>query len=304
MKYFLCLLIFFSCQLESYSQWSHRKYPYIFGEVGVTGGLTNYLGDLSTVSFDTKQLNLAGGVTARVTPYRFLSLRSSLFVGTISGDDKTASMQAKDPSVRSALALRNLSFRTRICELNIIPEINLIGFQPIMHKHKFSPSLFTGLALFYFNPKAYYDGRWVALQPLGTEGQGAPGYGKKYARIQPAIPFGGSLKYGFKDKKDNYFTITGEIGIRKTFTDYLDDVSRDAFLPYDVLKAANGELAADISIRADEVDPRFQKESNYLERRGNPNTKDWYFYTGLSFCMVLYDHNYEFIYHKIPKRRW
>ena len=37
-----------------------------------------------------------------------------------------------------------------------------------------SPS-FVGVGGFYFNPKAKYEGKWVSLQPLGTEGQGLNG---------------------------------------------------------------------------------------------------------------------------------
>ena len=39
-----------------------------------------------------------------------------------------------------------------------------------------------------------------------------------------------------------------ELGIRKTFTDYIDDVST-TYVAYDELAAANGELAANLAIR-------------------------------------------------------
>jgi hypothetical protein len=72
-------------------------------------------------------------------------------------------------------------------------------------------------------------GEWVDLQPLGTEGQyadlpdGAANKGiKPYKRIQLGIPFG----IGARFRVNHVVDVSGEIGFRYTFTDYLDDVSQ------------------------------------------------------------------------------
>ena len=61
------------------------------------------------------------------------------------------------------------------------------------------------------------------LQPLGTEGEGFYKGEKKYNLTQLAIPIGGGFKYAIS----NNVRIGIEVGFRKLFTDYLDDVSEN-----------------------------------------------------------------------------
>jgi hypothetical protein len=58
------------------------------------------------------------------------------------------------------------------------------------------------------------------LQPLHTEGQGQPERDKPYSLVTLAIPMGFGVRYKLNDN----FNIGAEIGLRYTFTDYLDDV--------------------------------------------------------------------------------
>ena len=68
-----------------------------------------------------------------------------------------------------------------------------------------------------------YYSQWIDLQPLGTEGQGTTAYPdrKKYSRTQIAIPMGGGVKISLNDNLNIAFSFSA----RKTYTDYLDDVS-------------------------------------------------------------------------------
>ena len=82
-------------------------------------------------------------------------------------------------------------------------------------------------------------------------------------------------------------TIAYEMGARKTFTDYLDDVSGN-YTDLSVLASEKGSLAAELSYRGDEI---FGKEltSSYLgEQRGNSSNKDWYLINSLSISYKLY----------------
>ncbi len=90
----------------------------------------------------------------------------------------------------------------------------------------------------------------VYLKPLSTEGEGLPGYPdrKPYSLTQLAIPFGGGVKFAIT----NDWHIGLEVGLRKLFTDYLDDVSSTYADPNDLL-TAKGQLAVDLSYRGDEV---------------------------------------------------
>ena len=82
--------------------------------------------------------------------------------------------------------------------------------------------VFGGLGFMFFNPKGRdITGKWVALQPLGTEGQGLPGEEKKYNRTTFTIPYG----IGIGKSIDRYWQVNIEFTMRQTFTDYIDDVS-------------------------------------------------------------------------------
>ena len=65
-------------------------------------------------------------------------------------------------------------------------EFHILKYIPGSMKYRWTPYVTGGAAVFTFNPKAEYNGEWVALQPLGTEGQGLPQYPdrKKYSLIR------------------------------------------------------------------------------------------------------------------------
>ncbi|HIA13207.1 MAG TPA: hypothetical protein EYN69_14245, partial [Flavobacteriales bacterium] len=100
--------------------------------------------------------------------------------------------------------------------------------------------------MFWHNPKAKYQGKWEALQPLGTEGQGVILGLKQYNRVQAQLSSGLGFYYTFKRK----WRLGWELGTRWTFTDYLDDVSTryvDPALLQD--GTPTGDMAAALSNR-------------------------------------------------------
>lgn len=125
--------------------------------------------------------------------------------------------------------------------------------------------IYSGLAGFRHNPKR--DG--VALQPLGTEGQGSPGAPEPYSLWQVAIPMGMGISY----KMNQSFSIDAMITYRLTFTDYLDDAST---FYYD-----KAELEAARGIRAVEfADPSSGENPGWTAKgaiRGNPESNDTYY---------------------------
>ncbi|MBK8685670.1 MAG: hypothetical protein IPN26_12115 [Bacteroidetes bacterium] len=75
--------------------------------------------------------------------------------------------------------------------------------------------------MYYFNPKAELNGSWIALKNLDTEGQGTARYKRKnYSRVQANMPFGFGIKAAMSKT-----SIDLKWGLRKTWTDYLNDVS-------------------------------------------------------------------------------
>ena len=206
-------------------------------EIGFGPGLSFYGGDVSGLKFGDyfNNLSLGGTVFLRTPLNRRLDWRFAFAYAPLRGDDA----QEGRP--------RNLSFRNDLLELSVNVDWNVVAFNTDNGPLTFY--LFAGGAVAYHNPKAAFQGTFVELQPLGTEGQGLPGQPQRYSKWQPTIPAGGGLKLPLGPQ----WALQGEFGGRITFTDYLDDVSTNT-IRYDELLAGNGPLAATLNNRQFELD--------------------------------------------------
>ena len=145
-----------------------------------------------------------------------------------------------------------------------------------------SPYVFAGIALFQFNPEANYNSIWTELQPLGTEGQHLEGSTiDPYKLTQISIPMG----IGLEIRVSDYSSIGLELGIRKTFTDYLDDLST-VYPDIEQLTETN-PLAGALSYRVPEYTGVNDFENPVGNKRGNPNKKDLYLFTGMTFSFNI-----------------
>ncbi|MBC7695955.1 MAG: hypothetical protein H7141_10980 [Burkholderiales bacterium] len=260
MKFFIYLIFTFLMVTSNlFSQTKKRNFRQ--HEVGIMLGGSYYIGDLNP----RKQFNLtqpAGGIFYRFTPNYRYAFRGGVNYGNIMGDDS----QSEDEDQLQ----RNLNFKSRIIEFNAIAEFNFLEYRISNDKYKFTTYLFLGLDVFTFKPRAQMGNFWIDLQPLNTEGQS-----KRYRLTQMAIPFGLGLKMNVSKKVG----IGLEWGPRKTFTDYLDDVSGTYPDPFATpFTTVNGVKLSDRSKNAG---------SNVNEQRGNPRTKDWYFFFGLTLNFKL-----------------
>ncbi len=223
-------------------------------EIGIMGGVANYFGDLNT-SFNVAH---PGGSATAIARYNFnnrVSLRASIMGGQIRGDDAWSNNAFEKR--------RNLSFRSTITEASFMGEFN---FLPLTHGSSdefFTPYLLGGVSVFTYNPEAKYKGNWAELRPLGTEGQFI---NNEYGTASLALLFGGGFKVDLTDKWSLNFEIAG----RRTFTDYLDDVSGNYPDLRDV-KRLRGNIAADLVDRSGE--PRIGLEGR---QRGNGKKRDSY----------------------------
>jgi hypothetical protein len=233
-KYVYVGLLFLVSSPFYYSQrrndWTKEKQEIIFGL-----GMSNFLGELGGKDrvgsdYSPADLELALTRPAAMVGYRYrfqknFALRGELNYLRVWGDDKLT----KEPFRNN----RNLYFRSNIWEISANAEYAFLfdkGGNKYHIKHTFKRRyksahiysyVFAGIAAFWFNPKAEYNGKWMALQPLRTEGQGLRPGTKKYSRISVAIPLG----FGVKMKLADQWSVGLEANYRVTFTDYIDDVS-------------------------------------------------------------------------------
>jgi hypothetical protein len=234
--------------------------------IGVAGGLANYNGDLLDKLYSKKLTNGFIGFTVSYELQDQLLIRGAYNFARVNGSDTY--------SEKDVLRLRNLQFESAISEISFVGEYYLFN----LYEKRFSPYGFVGLAIFHFNPYTYDStGRKVFLKPLSTEGQGIYPDKKPYSLWQPAIPLGAGVKFVITEN----LRIGIEIGLRKIFTDYLDDVST-SYPDHNDLLAARGQTAVDFSYRTDELpggDPAFPTKET---QRGGATQKDIYYFTGLN----------------------
>lgn len=254
-----------------------------YWEIGPFIGASNYNGEFSESSIIFKETHGTIGGVVRLNMNRHFSLKGNLYYGKISGTDQNADKYYHRRTTR------NLHFQSNIMDISIQPEWNILGYRTASYKYNHSPYLFTGISIFRFSPEAEYNGQWVALQPLGTEGQYLPAYeDRAYKLVQYAIPMGVGWKFslGGKNRLKNqssiarYINIGIEFSARMTFTDYLDDVSNTYVDAGDLLRR-NGQIAVNLMNRTGEVneEPIIYEEGT---PRGSPNANDWYYFGGIT----------------------
>lgn len=241
------------------------------------GGFANYSGDIQQRSITLNQANtvISAGGTFNVT--NKLALRS---------DYSFAKLGAEDKLNKAYLRVRNLNFKTIIQELTLMGEYDFIA----PDAQRLTPYVFAGIGVYNFSPYSLDSiGNKVFLVGLSTEGQGLPEYPdrKVYKKTQVNIPYGAGIKYALSE--DLY--IGFEIGFRKLFTDYLDDVST-TYVDRDVLLNRKGAQAAAFAFRGDELKPPLPYPAAGT-LRGNSNKNDYYYYGQfrISFRMPWFNNN-------------
>lgn len=292
----------------------------VYSMAGFSLSALNYYGDLAPkpgkLSTDISYTRPA--VTLSFA-HRFgprYTLTAAFMYGTLRGSDAKSADEGDEKNGLYRYN-RNLSFRNRIKELSVVASIDLFENQATyISRVAWTPYLFAGLSVFHHNPQAQVPktdllgnplsnaGKWVDLQPLGTEGQhakladGDVNKGiKPYKRIQPAIPIGIGARFRINEVLD----FSAEIGFRYLFTDYIDDVSQH-YVDLGVLK---NELARAMSYRTNEVvDPslliartaRNGVTYNLMDgygtehkdnMRGNDSDKDIFMVTTLKITYIL-----------------
>ena len=293
-----------------------------YSAYGFSVNALNYYGDIAPkpnrvstdISFTSPALGLS--FMHRFGPrYSFLA---QFMYGTLKADD-TESADFGDQENGKYRYQRNLSFRNRIKELSMVAYFDLFeNDATYLSRAKWTPYVFIGVTGFLHNPQAKAPatdllgaalpqaGKWVDLEPLGTEGQYATLNAsdansgiKTYSKFQVAIPIG----FGARFKVNDVMDFWAEIGFRYTFTDYLDDVRKN----YVDLGVLNGPLAKAMAYRGNELDaskrpplqsyqardgvtystiPGYGQEFSG-NNRGNKGDKDIYMVTSLRLTYII-----------------
>jgi hypothetical protein len=216
-------------------------------EIGAITGGTSYVGDLQKFKPELGSFGPTVSLMARWNRSPRLAFRATALYGSFNATDYRAFGTLHD---------RNLEVQTKLYELAVCAEYNVMPFD-VMDGKTSSPYLFVGVGGLYFNPQARYEGKFIDLRPLGTEGQLLEG-GKTYSPFQVVIPMGIGVKLALGQR----LSVGFEFGVRQTFTDYLDDVSGN-YPNIDVLSNVEGK------------------------KRGDNTKMDYYYFTGMSVTYSL-----------------
>ncbi len=210
-------------------RWKRERYEWM-----ASAGVSQFLGDLGGRNqigsdyfwdLDAASTRYVVNVGLRYKLSEYVAARTHLSFGEVYGDDR----YTQEPWRNN----RNLHFRSPVFEWSATLEASwmreTIGsrykIRRVRGRGKKGSKVyvygFAGVGIMYMNPMARHNGKWHSLRPLRTEGQGFVPGREQYSNWQFVIPFGVGMKYAI-DKRSS---IGIEYGLRKTFTDYMDDVS-------------------------------------------------------------------------------
>jgi hypothetical protein len=195
-------------------------------EVGIGLGTFNYTGDL-VQNYNFKFSKPAFTVFYRNNVSKVISFRASITAGKLGASDAAAPIDA-------FAVKRNASFDIFLMEISGVYEYHFLDWRDNKRRLRFTPYLFAGLGLFTIS--------------------GVPNKTEQYSNVQLGIPFGGGIKYVINPK----YYLSLEFGVRKTFFDYLDNIS--------------------------DSDPSFK---NY--QYGNKFDYDTYYFLGVTITKTFYD---------------
>ena len=193
----------------------------------IGGGLggSSYTGDMIRgYSFGQQGPAIQGFVRYNLS--NVVGVRATGLAGRLRGDDRNSPI---DPFTQ----LRGRNFQRFVLEASLVLEYNFLDYKERNSLINWSPYFFGGVGLAGFSDKS------------GTN---------DYSRIQPVVPFGLGIKY----KVTKQWNLEFEFGARKTFFDYIDEVS-EVQIP-------------------NKLNPEY----------GNELDNDWYYFAGISISYTFY----------------
>lgn len=293
LKTFLFLLLCTGFSAKGFSQYYYYNDNYydndLIFEAGAGIGGMNCITDIGGANTDKtmyvneirmKNTSVSYSVFAGVMYKNFVGARLEATWGRVHAADQDITGKSSGNIISKTN--RNLSFRSNITEAALLAE-----FHPLMLLNYengpplFSPYAVGGIGWFSFNPETEYNGHFIALQPLHTEGQGFPEYKQvaPYKTSQMNIPLGMGIRY----ELSALLNLRVEFLHRVTFTDYLDDASSHKYVdPSVFIKNLNSVQAAYATALYNR-----SLDGKIPARRGNPNNNDAYMTLSLKLSVAL-----------------
>lgn len=227
-------------------------------DIGLSFGAANYWGDLSP-SVAWSETKPAYSFFGRLIVSKSFALTAQITQTQVSGTDANFDVNKN----------RNLSFQSNITEFAGLWEFNFKPFGHTVLDHRVTGYVYTGIAGFKFNPTTKLGNNTYVLRDYRTENV-------NYSTFAWAIPFGIGVKWSFSRN----MTLEGQLGFRKTFTDYLDDVSTKYI-----------DTSTDKGDRKALVDPALIMiggvPAKAGSQRGNADYTDWYMLSTITLAYRL-----------------
>ncbi len=263
----LLFFIFTLCSVETSAQtyrsqnWSGNIYLGASNMMGDLGG-SNFVGSRGIFDWDIKATRpaIGAGIALHMGA---VSLATNFLVTHLAGNDAYSSQEFHED--------RNLSVRTDLVEADLLFE-----YRPWSRKKGFNRFyIYSGIGAIYFQPKTEYQDDWYKLRELGTEGQLTEDGSGPYSDLSIVIPYG--LGYKFRLAKSTSLIL--DLGFRKTFTDYLDDVST-VYADPELVGNEKGNIAQELSNRS-------LTAKAVGDERGNPEKTDSYHILSIKFEYIF-----------------
>lgn len=174
----------------------------VIDEVGGFVGYSNYLGDLVVPIYTFRQSSLAGGGFCKKQLNANFALQANLLIGKLKGSDLFYERNTS----------RGISFEGTILEVSVVAEYDLLG-------QRRSPKSGGNRAI--LSPYFFAGAGFMAMgQSIRYGRADNPDVAAVYSPVHPAFPLGMGLR---KDISNNTY-LAAEMGMRLTFSDYLDGV--------------------------------------------------------------------------------
>lgn len=230
-------ILFILCSLVVEDSFSQFKYDY-----GMRLGAANYLGDIGGKGLPRRDFVVDMHMpSTRWAVGGFIRKRKSKRIAYSATMDYLRIQDTDQLSTYFPRRARNLQFKNDMLELSARLEYTLYYDSDLSNQGYFNPDMkiyvFSGVAGLYTNPKGYineyaaeyigsatgnpaanYYDTWIPLRKYKTEGQD-----NAYSPFAVSIPMGIGMYFTYQKK----WRVGWEYNWRLTFTDYLDDISKE-----------------------------------------------------------------------------